>query len=140
MPNHINPSQESFRAFRDIKRAGPIQMLNLIKLRDQAAYKDGTKSTGAAAYKTYGTLSGPIFRALGGRIIWSGRPEITLIGPETGEDWDIAFIAEYPDMDAFITMMRDPAYQAVTHHRTAAVENSRLVRMQPANAGAGFGD
>ena len=50
-----------------------------------------------------------------------------------------AFIAEYPDMDAFITMMRDPAYQAITHHRTAAVQNSRLVRMEPLSPGAGFG-
>ena len=139
MPDYINPSRESFAAFRSATRSGPIHMLNLVKLRDQATYDDGTKATGAVAYKTYGELSGPIFRALGGRIIWSGKPEVMLIGPDTGEEWDIAFIAEYPDMDAFITMMRDPAYQAITHHRTAALQNSRLVRMEPLSPGAGFG-
>ncbi|NOX74409.1 MAG: DUF1330 domain-containing protein [Alphaproteobacteria bacterium] len=139
MANHINPSPESFRALRELDRAGPIQMLNLVKLRAQADYEDGTQATGAEAYATYGKLSGPIFRGLGGRIIWSGTPEQMLIGPEETEDWDIAFIAEYPDIAAFVSMVRDPAYQAVTHHRTAAVENSRLIRLKPSQSGAGFG-
>lgn len=86
MPDYINPSRESFAAFRSATRSGPIHMLNLVKLRDQATYDDGTKATGAVAYKTYGELSGPIFRALGGRIIWSGKPEVMLIGPDTGEE------------------------------------------------------
>lgn len=138
MPNHVNPSRESFQAFRDLKREGPIQMLNLIKLKAHARYEDGTQSTGAEAYRMYGKLAGPIFQTLGGRIIWSGTPETTLIGPTGEEDWDIAFIAQYPDMNAFISMVRDPAYQAITHHRTAAVENSRLVRMQSNGSVEGF--
>jgi uncharacterized protein (DUF1330 family) len=139
MTNHVNPSRESFRLFREHPRQGPVQMLNLVKFRARAKYDDGRASTGAEAYRTYGQESGPIFRALGGRIIWSGRPEVMVIGPEAGEDWDIAFIAEYPDMDAFTAMIRDPAYQAAAIHRTAAVENSRLIRMEPLEAGAGFG-
>jgi uncharacterized protein (DUF1330 family) len=138
MANHINPSPESFKAFRELTREGPIQMLNLVKLKEKASYDDGTEATGAEAYTTYGKLSGPIFRALGGKIIWSGSPEIMLIGPDQGEEWHIAFIAEYPDIAAFVSMMRDPAYQAVTHHRTAAVENSRLIRLKPGQSGAGF--
>ena len=140
MPDHVDPTRESFRAFRDLTRPGLIHMLNLIKLNKTAKYKDGTIATGAEAYRTYGTLSGPIFRQLGGRIVWSGRPEVILIGPEKDEDWDIAFIAEYPDMDAFTSMMRNPEYQALTFHRTAAVENSRLVRLEPLPPGAGFGE
>ena len=140
MPDFVDPTRDSFCAFRDCDRPGPIHMLNLIKLRDQAAYHDGTKATGAAAYAAYGRLSGPIFRKRGGRIVWNGRPEVMVIGPQSGEDWDIAFIAEYPNMEAFTAMMRDPDYQATTHHRTAAVENSRLIRMQPLPRGEGFGE
>ncbi len=139
MSNYVNPDSDSFRAFREAARPGPIQMLNLIKLRTTAAYADGRNLSGAEAYRLYGEKSGPIFRALGGRIVWSGQPEITLIGPKHGEEWDIAFIAEYPSIEAFVQMMRDPAYQAITHHRTAAVENSRLIRLNPLPAGAGFG-
>ncbi len=140
MPNHINPSPENLAAFGKLDRAGPIQMLNLVKLRIHATYKVGTLATGAEAYAMYGKLGGAIFRAHGGKIIWSGTPELVLIGPDKSEDWDIAFIAEYPDSAAFASMIRDPAYQAITHHRTAAIENSRLIRMRPSQQGAEFGD
>jgi uncharacterized protein (DUF1330 family) len=139
MTDHVNPSRESFRAFRDHPRSGPVQMLNLVKFRARAAYEDGRVATGAEAYDAYGRESGPIFRGLGGRIVWSGRPEVMVIGPETGEDWDIAFIAEYPSVDAFVAMIRDPDYQKAAQHRTAAVENSRLIRMEPRPGGSGFG-
>lgn len=140
MANHVNPTKDSFRKFREVGRSGPVHMLNLIRLKPAATYDDGRKATGAEAYRAYGRESGPIFRALGGRIIWSGRPEVMVIGPEAGEAWDIAFIAEYPDETAFIAMIRDPDYQKITHHRSAAVADSRLIRMEPLPAGAGFGD
>lgn len=139
MLDYTNPTRESFRQFREYQRPGPIHMLNLIKLRAKAEYEDGRDLSGADAYRLYGQESGAVFRSLGGRIIWSGKPEGMVIGPETGEDWDIAFIAEYPDMDAFIAMIRDPAYQECAKHRTAAVENSRLIRMEPKDSGHGFG-
>ena len=139
MESHINPTKESFARFRETPAEGPIQMLNLIRLRESAAYEDGRRATGAEAYAAYGRESGPVFRALGGRIVWSGRPEVMLIGPEA-ELWDIAFIAEYPDLSAFVRMIRDPAYQAAVPHRTAAVADSRLIRMAPLEPGAGFGE
>ena len=60
---------------------GPIHMLNLVRLRAQAAYPDGRKATGAEAYAAYGRESGPVFERLGGRIVWQGRFELMLIGP-----------------------------------------------------------
>ncbi|MBZ0129600.1 MAG: DUF1330 domain-containing protein [Rhodobacteraceae bacterium] len=138
MAEHVNPTRESFARFRETRRAGPVHMLNLIRLKPQADYEDGRPATGAEAYSTYGRESGPIFRALGGRIIWSGRPEVMVIGPDSGEDWDIAFIAEYPSEDAFVAMIRDPDYQKVTYHRTAAIADSRLIRMEPLPAPEGF--
>jgi hypothetical protein len=37
MMGHIDPSKETFAAFRAQDRPGPIHMLNLIRFRDQAA-------------------------------------------------------------------------------------------------------
>ncbi|NOX40573.1 MAG: DUF1330 domain-containing protein [Alphaproteobacteria bacterium] len=139
MSDYTTPTKEKFQAFAALAGTGPVEMLNLIKLRDDAVYSDGTKATGAEAYRTYGRKTAPIFAALGGKIIWSGRPEMMLIGPDSFEDWDIAFIAQYPDASAFMTMMRDPEYQAVTHHRTAAIKTSRLIRMTPISAREAFG-
>src|SRR5258708_35715450 len=70
---HIDPTKEVFAQFKANDRAGPIHMLNLVRLRQQAAYPDGRKATGAEAYAAYGRESGTVFTRLGGRIVWQGR-------------------------------------------------------------------
>jgi hypothetical protein len=81
MTGHIDPTKEGFARFRENDRAGPIHMLNLVRLRDRAAYDDGRIASGAEAYAAYGRESGPVFARLGGRIVWMGGFELTVIGP-----------------------------------------------------------
>lgn len=136
---HVDPTREKFGEFRRLEDNGPIHMLNLIRLRDEAAYPDGRQATGREAYAAYGRESGPIFRRVGGRIAWSGDFRLMLIGPEA-ERWDIAFIAEYPSGAAFVEMIKDPDYQQAVKHRQAAVLDSRLIRFGPKRSGEGFGE
>ena len=117
------PDQEVFAQFKANDRAGPIHMLNLVRLRQRAAYPDGRQATGAEAYAAYGRESGPVFERLGGRIVWQGRFELMLIGPSE-ERWDHCFIAEYPSVAAFAEMIRDPVYREAVKHRQAGVEDS----------------
>lgn len=130
---------EEFRAFRDVSRDGPIHMLNLVMLREKADYPDGREATGAQAYAAYGRETAHILAGLGGRIVWRGRMEAMLIGPQDGEAWDLCFIAEYPSVDAFVSMIKNPDYRAAMVHRQAAVKTSRLIRMEPLDTGADFG-
>lgn len=140
MTGHIDPTRERFGEFRRMESRGPIHMLNLVRLRDRAAYEDGREGvTGREAYAAYGRESGPVFRRVGGRIAWSGDFRLMLIGPSE-EHWDICFIAEYPSRDAFVEMIKDPAYRQAVKHRQAAVLDSRLIRLDPKPAGAGFGE
>ncbi len=136
---HTSFTKEIFAEFRANDRSGPIHMLNLIKLRAQADYADGRIATGAEAYAAYGRESTPVFQRLGGRIVWRGARELTLIGPQS-ESWDICFIAEYPSVEAFVEMVKDPVYRAATEHRQAAVGDSRLVRLSPMAPGSNFAD
>lgn len=138
MTPFVDPTKETFAAFRENDRAGPIHMLNLIRLRGRAAYPDGREATGEAAYAAYSRDSASVFARLGGRIVWRGKFELTLIGPGT-ERWDVCFIAEYPSVPAFVEMVRDPVYREAVKHRQAAVEDSRLIRLAPLAAGASFG-
>ena len=139
MVGHIDPTREKFGAFRALPEEGPVHMLNLIRLRDRAEYADGREASGAQAYAAYGRESGEVFRGVGGSIAWTGDFRLMLIGPDT-ERWDICFIAEYPSAAAFVAMVKDPEYQKAVIHRQAAVANSRLIRMAPKAAGAGFGE
>lgn len=139
MTGFVDPTRESFGKFRDLPDDGPIHMLNLVRFRKKAVYPDGRESTGAEAYAAYGRKSGPIFRGLGGRIVWSGDFRFMLIGP-ADEYWDACFIAEYPSAAAFVSMVRNPDYRKAVVHRTVGVEDSRLIRLAPRKPGAGFGE
>jgi uncharacterized protein (DUF1330 family) len=135
---YIDPTKETFAAFRADDRPGPIDMLNLVRLRERAAYPDGREATGAEAYASYGRESGPVFQRLGGKIVWRGEFELMLIGPKE-ERWDHCFIARYPSVAAFVEMIRDPVYREAVKHRQAAVEDSRLIRLKTTEAGDLFG-
>lgn len=138
MAKFVDPSKKQFREIMEHPGDGPVWMLNLIRLRKKADYEDGAKSTGAEAYAEYGRASEAFFKGVGGKIVWAGKPQAVLIGPDD-ERWDMAFIAEYPSAAAFIEMVKNPGYQAVVHHRQAAVKTSRLIRMQPGSPGKLFG-
>jgi uncharacterized protein (DUF1330 family) len=139
MVQFIDPTRDQFAAFQALPRDGAIHMLNLVRFRVHAAYPDGREISGADAYRAYARESGPIFTHVGGRQVWLGRFEQTLIGPVT-ERWDAVFIAEYPSVAAFVAMVRDPTYRAAVKHRQAAVETSRLIRLEPCHAGSAFGE
>ncbi|MDR6267446.1 DUF1330 domain-containing protein [Roseobacter sp. N2S] len=136
--SNIDPTRAQFDAFKSLPRDQPVNMLNLVKLKDAASYADGRSATGAEAYQSYSAESGPIFARVGGEIIWRGSPQAMVIGPEN-EDWHIAFIARYPTLNAFLEMVTDPAYQAIVFHRQAAVADSRLIAHHDLEGGPGFG-
>lgn len=132
MTGHIDPDRAQFDAFKALDRDTPLHMLNLVRLRDHAAYPEdhplaGKALTGAEAYKNYGKQSAPVLRDVGGAIAWRGSFETTLIGPQD-EVWDLMFIAEYPNAHAFLQMISDPRYKEAVKHRQAAVDTSRLIR------------
>jgi uncharacterized protein (DUF1330 family) len=144
MAGSIDPLRAQFDAFKALPRDQPIQMLNLIRLRDKAAYPPGHPDhgknlSGLDAYRAYGRTTGAIFRRLGGRQVWVGRPQTVVTGP-ADERWDLAFIAEYPTAGAFLAMVTDPDYRELVKHRQAAVEDSRLIRLAPATPGDSFGE
>lgn len=140
----VDPTRAQFDAFKALPRDPPIHMLNLIRLKPLADYPDGHPNhgkgmTGIEAYRAYGRDSAEVFARVGGRQMWAGRPEAVVTGP-LDEVWDLAFIAEYPSAGAFLAMVTDPAYREHVKHRTAAVADSRLIRLAPITPGAGFGE
>jgi uncharacterized protein (DUF1330 family) len=139
MQGHIDPTKEVFADFRASDRPGPIHMLNLVRLNSEATYPDGRKVTGQEAYAAYGRESGPVFTRLGGSILWQGKFELMLIGPQE-EHWHHCFIAQYPSVASFVEMIRDPVYREAVKHRQAAVEDSRLIRLAPLPTGRFFGE
>lgn len=142
MADWIDPTRAAFDMFKALPRDEPIWMLNLIRYRDLAAYPgdhvlQGRNLSGADAYRLYGQYSGPIFKRVGGTIVWRGTMQLMLTGPEQ-EKWDAIFVAHYPSAASFLEMVTDPAYREAVKHRQAAVADSRLIRCQSLAASGGF--
>ncbi|MBK6706308.1 MAG: DUF1330 domain-containing protein [Sphingomonadales bacterium] len=138
---HVDPTRAAFDAFKALPRDVPIQMLNLIRYRDSAAYPEGHGNaakgwSGERAYQEYGKTSGPIFQRVGGSVVWRGAYQTILTGP-ADEHWDAAFIAQYPNAGAFLEMVTDPDYRLAVVNRQAAVQTSRLIRFAPLDGDPG---
>jgi len=138
--NFVDPSRAQFNAFKALPRDVPINMLNLVRFRATATYPADHDCaangwSGAQAYAAYSRATGPLLAGVGGRIIWQGKMDALLIGPDA-EHWDASFIVHYPHADAFLAMVSDAAYQRAVIHRQAAVETSRLIRYAPGATGS----
>lgn len=142
---YIDPSPANFAAFKALPRDEPIHMLNLLRYRDLAQYPEGHEHaakgwSGRRAYEEYGKTSGPIFRRVGGQIVWRGAFQTMVTGPTPDDKlWHDGFVAQYPNAAAFFEMIKDPDYQLAVVNRTAALVDSRLMRFKPGQAGEGFG-
>ncbi len=127
----IRPSDQQAEAFMDGEHDGkPVVMLNMLKFRDIAEYPEGSGEpadrTGREAYEIYSKSTTPHLLSVGGKLLWMGEAGSTLIGPE-GETWDRVFLVYFPSRDARKKMLANPDFQAGSHHRTAALEDSRLI-------------
>ncbi len=139
----LNPTREQFGALRDLPQDRPVQMINLLRFNETAAYAADDPEhgqapvAGAVAYRRYAEESEPIALAAGVTQSWIGAPRTIVIGPED-ERWDHAFVARYPTAQAFIDMVKNPDYQRAVRHRTAAVADSRLICCADATPGKTF--
>jgi uncharacterized protein (DUF1330 family) len=135
MQAYLEPTQESGRAFFMRGMTGPVVMLNLLRYRAVADYSatpqlaPATPVTGEAAYRLYMEHTMPYLEQSGGRLIFFGRGGGFLVGPE-GERWDAAMLVEQASTTAFLAFASNVEYLAGIGHRTAALEDSRLLPLQ----------
>lgn len=124
----INPTPEQLqKVLADTPKNQPVVMLNLLRFRDRARYKEvAPELSGREAYGLYMKEAAACVKAVGAEVIWSGRSVGSLIAPPD-ESWDQVLLVRYPSIDAFMAMIESTEYKGVVKHRTAALEDSRLV-------------
>ena len=133
MSTYIHPQPEAGKAFyMEYNDKGKVVMLNLLKFRAVADYTglDAIKPTepisGQAAYKQYSDHTIPILEKMGSKVLYFGTASSFLIGPES-ENWDAVLLVEHESAAKFISFAQDPEYLKGAGHRTAALEDSRLL-------------
>jgi hypothetical protein len=77
----------------------------------------------------------PYLTASGGELLFYGNGGSFLIGP-TNEHWDVAMLVRHSSLQAFLAFASDQNYLSGVGHRTAALEDSRLLPLVEAQANA----
>ena len=135
MQTYLEPTQESGRAFFMRGMTGRVVMLNLLRYRATADYSatpqlaPATPVSGEAAYRLYMEHTMPYLERSGGRVLFFGRGGGFLVGPED-ERWDAAMLVEQAGTAAFLAFASNAEYLTGIGHRTAALEDSRLLPLQ----------
>jgi hypothetical protein len=115
-------------------------MLNLLRFREVADYSatpnlvPGTPISGAQAYDLYIAHTLPFLRESGGELMFLGAGGSYLVGP-AGESWDMAMLVRQASVESFLAFSANADYMAGIGHRTAALEDSRLLPLTPMEDG-----
>jgi uncharacterized protein (DUF1330 family) len=135
MQTYLEPTQESGRAFFMRGMTGSVVMLNLLRYRAIADYSASPQLapaepiTGEAAYRLYMEHTMPHLEKSGGKLLFFGRGGVFLVGPEN-ERWDAAMLVRQASPAAFMAFASNAEYLAGIGHRTAALEDSRLLPLE----------
>ncbi len=128
--NATDPSPEQIKAFLAHKRADePVYMLNLLKFKDKATYKDGEDISGRAAYERYAKG----FAALNQGVIqtvFGGNVNGLLIGQAIDQGdtaWDAVAIVKYSNAQTMFDAVSSEAYRQLHKHRRAGLAGQLLI-------------
>ncbi len=131
---YFEPTQAAGAAFFSRNIPGEIIMLNLLRFRDTADYSatpelaPAGSISGREAYQKYIDYTLPFLEKTGGSIMLLGDSGSFLIGPQD-ERWDLVMLIRQNSMQDFLAFASDQGYLAGMGHRTAALEDSRLLPM-----------
>lgn len=115
---------------------GPVVMLNLLRFKQRADYAHAPDlepsggASGAEAYALYMKELEPLLLRSGGEILFQGTADSFLVGPRE-ESWEFAMLVRQASKASFLAFASDPQAQRMTQHRTAAIQDSRLLPLWP---------
>ena len=109
----------------------PVFMLNLLKYKAKADYRNNENPPFATGQEAYFKGYIPAFNMLtantpGIQPYYLGSSVASLVAP-ANKTWDSVALIEYPDFEAFRSVIEHPQYNVIAApHRLAALEDWRL--------------
>ncbi len=122
--NEVMPTDpERIRQMMEPGPSKPIYMVNLLKFKDKAEYKDGRVSnlSGRDAYMIYGRAVAALLPKFGGRAIFAADTTFLALG-QVEELWDEVAIATYPNRKALLEMSMSTEWREISVHREAGLK------------------
>ena len=133
--SHIKVTNEAGQRFFSQQHITPMVMLNLLRFKQEADYTESphlspeNAISGKHAYKLYMKSVVPLLSKIGSEVIFSGKADHFLIGPQD-EKWDAVLLVRHQNMKDFMAIAADEEYLKIEGNRTAALADSRLLPIQ----------
>ena len=123
--NRVYPNREQMKGFfEEGNDDQPIYMINLLKFKEKAEYKDGreTSLSGREAYALYGEIIEKHLIEIGGELIFKSKVTRITVG-KVDELWDAVAIAKWPSKKVMgeNMMPTDPELLEGYQHREAGL-------------------
>lgn len=124
--NRVYPNREQMKGFfEEGNDDQPIYMINLLKFKEKAEYKDGreTSLSGREAYALYAEIIEKHLIEIGGELIFKSKVTRITVG-KVDELWDAIAIAKWPSKKVMgeNMMPSDPELLEGYKHREAGLE------------------
>ena len=119
---YLEINKEQFKAFTLLPKDTPVVMLNLLKFKDRVPE---TGMSGEAVYKEYMKQATSFFAKADAEVLFFGKPQTMLIGPENEDLWDKLLLIKYNSITGFLGMVQAEGYPS--HLRKEALDDSRLI-------------
>ncbi len=133
MKKYIDVSQEAgIEFYQKFHQKGKVVMLNLLKFKNIADYSDlkaikpNKEISGEAAYKLYMEHTLPFLEKAESKVLFYGESGSFVIGP-ANEKWDMVLLVEHASVSKFMEFAQNEAYLKYAGHRTASLDDSRLL-------------
>jgi uncharacterized protein (DUF1330 family) len=112
----VDPTPEDIQRLLAEGGDGPIVMLNLLRYAEAG---------GRETYAEYAAKAQPFLDGVGGELLYAGDCKVAVVAPAAHE-WDTILLVRYPSVQAFMEMVSNPDYLAITPIRTRALSAAVL--------------
>ena len=124
LTNQLHPTAAQFQSLiKNYPKDQPVVMINLLRYKGKTG---NGEETGEMAYARYGQNVLPFLKKVGGRLLWRGDINQTVIGSNDGEP-HVVLLVEYPSVQKFVEMTTDPDYLAIAKDRILGLEYGGLM-------------
>lgn len=133
--SYFDATEESAIELFSRNIAGAVVMLNLLRFREVADYTEfpdlapATPISGREAFQKYIDHTLPFLHESGGDINFLGEGGKYFVGPQD-ERWDLVMLIRQDSLNSFMAFATNDAYLAGIGHRSASLEDSRLLPLE----------
>lgn len=122
LKDHILPSEQQIKQLMSAPDNTPLVMVNILRFKTLTG---NGEETGAIAYQRYSKNVHPLLQQAGGRVLWQGTVQQTIIGDDA-QSPHMFLLVEYPSRQHFLDFIMSEDYRHISSDRTIALEYGGL--------------